>query len=154
MLRKVYAYPGKVEANVLVNTGMTTLRINFTNGRLDRKNGRPATYATTNLAIMAIIEGSIQFRSGSILLHSVTGQVEPVPTASVAEPKKETKVATKVAEEKAPTEVVEHPEVTTMAEAAAILKELGAGYRTLQTIASIQRTAKQYNVSFPNLSNE
>lgn len=68
MTVKIYVYRNMTAANVVIMSGATPVRLNFTNGRIGNKYPCSATFRTTDPVIQAIIENSPLFNK-KIFLH-------------------------------------------------------------------------------------
>lgn len=144
MATKVYAIAGKTTVELNINIGKATLPLCFEHGCLDRKNYKPATYSTSNKAIQDMIEGSPYFGK-TIRLYKIYN----------ADAESETSAAAKsfAKPEPVPVEPQEFPEITTLEEAQAKLKSLGAKATQL-TGAGMKKFMALHKISFPNLATE
>lgn len=148
MLRKVYSYPGIAEGEVQLRAGKALVRVPFTNGRLDKKNHRNATYVTGDPVVQSIIEGSSMF--GHRIFLEQTYGIDDAPTVSKSEHSVDgvLKTASVTDEEKV------YPEVNSFEGAVAVLKANGVKAVSLRTVASAAKAANALGIVFPNYSFE
>lgn len=65
-MQKTYGVTGMMEWNALIPAGRSTVRIHFSGGTLTGYGVTPATYTTSNPAVMHLIESSFWFKTGRI----------------------------------------------------------------------------------------
>ena len=158
MTRKIYSYPGISNGEIQIKAGKALIKVTFSNGYLDKKMNRPATYSTGDPVMQQIIENSDlfgkriflykEFSDGKPNVKAAPGinranvnKVEPAEPTGTAEP--------------APEEVVEYPEVTSFEGAVAVLKALpGVKATSLRTVESALKVAASKGISFPNFIQE
>lgn len=147
MVRKVYSYPGIADGKIQIRAGRALISVPFANGRLDKKNGRNATYVTGDPVMQAIIEKSSMFGS-KIFLESTYG----TPDAAKVAKKESSKTPDEpiIDEADLSSGVEEYPNVTSFEEAVAVLKAQGVKAVSLRTIASAAKAANALHIVFPN----
>ena len=69
-MTKTYGVLGMMEWNALIPAGKGTIRVHFTGGTVTGYGTTPATFTTSNPAVVHLIEHSHWFRSGKIKLLS------------------------------------------------------------------------------------
>lgn len=152
MARKIYSYPGIVAGEIIIKSGSgTKIRVPFANGHLDRKMRRPATFSTSDPVTQAIIENSYMFNH-RIFIERVfedENDKKEQPGAVKSDEVTDDDVVYELPE------ATEYPEVTTFAEAVAVLKSLpGVKATGLRSLAAAKRTAEANAIIFPNYNFE
>ncbi len=149
MVRKVYAYPGIASGDILVKVGLKAhVRVSFTNGYIDKKMSRPATYSTGDPVMQQIIENSELFGRRIFLQNTYSSESAPAKAAATVVDE-----SNPVAEsiDSTVTTASEYPEVTSWEEAVKILKAIpGVKVANLRTPASAKKVAAANGVYFPN----
>lgn len=140
---------GKTEANVILRTGLTPIRVVFKNGRGERKVSRPACYATSDPAMQAIIESSHLFKNKTIILKSQRAynchDSKPVSVEnSDAEPKQEA--------ERDDSNV--YKEVVSRADALELLKSKGVSVMPIRGNEYLRSLLIEHDLICPNLNLE
>lgn len=77
---KVYAVADKLHVRMLVHYGKIATTVEFTGGKLTRTGNTPATLTTSNTTLQKFIEGSVEFKNGTIVLQRVLvdGTAKPI----------------------------------------------------------------------------
>lgn len=139
-MTKIYGISGQTTAviNIPFNGGLGSIECEFRRGVIGRgPNNRPATFATSDPAVQAIIENSAYYGHRIKLVRSIDdgGHVSDAKATPVipAEP-----------------EVKEYPDVTTKEEAVAFLKAHGAKATNLKDDEAIKKFMAKIGASFPN----
>ena len=144
MITKVYSYPGITQADILIPAGNASLRVSFKDGYLDPKINRPATFATSDKVVQAIIENSGYF-GRKVFLHDTYGEPEIIPAGGPVFAD-----IPSIEDDEAKGDDV-HPEVTTYEEAVKVLKGLpGVKITQLRTPSACKTVASAKGVVFPN----
>lgn len=155
MVRKVYAYPGIASGDILIKVGLKGhIRVSFSNGYLDKKMSRPATYSTGDPVMQQIIENSDLFGRRIFLQNTFGSEDAPagaVATSGYVQVVDESNTAAGSIESATLTVSTEYPEVTTWEEAVKVLKAVpGVKVASLRTPASAKKVAAINGISFPN----
>lgn len=164
MTRKIYSYPGISNGEIQIKAGKALIKVTFSNGYLDKKMNRPATYSTGDPVMQQIIENSDLFGKRIFLYKEFSDgtpnmQVSPRmnrANANKVEPAEPTGTDEPIGTaEPAPEEVIEYPEVTSFEGAVAVLKALpGVKATSLRTVESALKVAASKGISFPNFIQE
>lgn len=149
MATKVYGIDGKTTVELTIEIGKAKLPLSFEHGCLDRKNYRPATFSTSDKCVQDMIEGSSYFGK-KIRLFKVYGSLDEPAAPAPVKPKKEP-VAAPAAEPEA--EAIDFPEITSLEEAQAKLKSLGAKATQLSG-TGMKKFMAAKNITFSNLVSE
>lgn len=152
MTRKIYSYPGISNGEIQIKAGKALIKVTFSNGYLDKKMNRPATYSTGDPVMQQIIENSDLFGKRIFLYKEFsdgTPNVQASPRMNQANVNKVEPAETELKE------VVEYPEVTSFEGAVAVLKSLpGVKATSLRTVESALKVAASKGISFPNFIQE
>lgn len=155
MVRKVYAYPGIASGDILIKVGQKGhIRVSFSNGYLDKKMSRPATYSTGDPVMQQIIENSDLFGRRIFLQNTFGSEAAPVKTVAtsgLASTDGELDTIADIIESATLSTATEYPEVTTWEEAVKVLKAVpGVKVASLRTPASAKKVAALNGIHFPN----
>ncbi len=155
MTRKIYSYPGISNGEIQIKAGKALIKVTFSNGYLDKKMNRPATYSTGDPVMQQIIENSDLFGKRIFLYKEFSDGKPNVQASPRMNRANVNKVEHAEPAEPAPEEVVEYPEVTSFEGAVGVLKALpGVKATSLRTVESALKVAASKGISFPNFIQE
>ena len=144
MAKKTYGVQGMIEWHALIPFGRgSTMKVDFTGGTLTGYGISPAKFTTSNKMVQDIIERSMYYKTGKIILmnvYDIGGPVEPQKKRDDAKPVKKDEESTIVSKE----EIT----VSSIEDAREILKERGISWTKLKSEEGVIAMAKSLNIEF------